>query len=332
MVTENVLAWLRIESPDELERLEPITQSPYVMGRTPDNQLQLAERLVSRRHAQLLFEGEYIRLIDLGSANGTFVGELKLPANEPYTLDYGETFQIGPYTLHLEAISASSLPQPTEGEDGALLVELPDRTQDDVIGPPAPPLPSQNGALLPQDSFGLSPECSRYLNYLPPIYSEHPFLGHFLLAFEMVLTPIEQIVDNFDLYLDPRVAPAFFLAELAAWLGPVVDDTWSMEKRRLLLTEAVSLYRQRGTRRGLSRYLEIYSGSTPQIFEPDDQPYRFNVVLYLPPGQQVNQATLERIIEANRPAHTTYTLHLFTLRPADGPFELADSRREQVDG
>lgn len=185
---------------------------------------------------------------------------------------------------------------------------------------------TQNGNNL----FGLPAARSRYLDYLPPIYAEHPFLDHFLLAFERILAPIEQTIDNFDLYLDPHTAPVFFLDELASWLGLVFDETWPAEKRRLLLAEAIELYGRRGTRRGLSRAIEIYAGVTPHIFdELDDQPHRFNVVLYLPSGEEINQTTLEYIIEANKPAHTTYTLHIFPAKPVGHSSQQNGKTREE---
>src|SRR4030067_808338 len=85
-------------------------------------------------------------------------------------------------------------------------------------GRPPPPVPEPPPPRL-DEVFGTPTDESRYLQSLPPIYQDQPFLGRFLLASAAVLTPIEQIVDNFDLYLDPAEAPPFFLNELAAWLG-----------------------------------------------------------------------------------------------------------------
>ena len=82
-------------------------------------------------------------------------------------------------------------------------------------------------------------------------------LSRFLLAFEGVLTPIEQIVDHFDLYLDPETTPTFFLAELAEWLGVALNMNWPEEKLRQLLREAPALFELRGTRRCLVRCLQL---------------------------------------------------------------------------
>lgn len=328
MTTEKILARLRIEFPGGPDRLEPVNQSPYVIGRAEDNQLQLPQHLISRHHAQLLFEGEYVRLIDLDSANGTLVGEVRLEPKTPYTLAYGERFQIGAYTLRLEAVTALGQVDPETDPAQTLLLPVQSGEPGRGYSPPnggPPPALSLNGRVWDDNPFGLPLDNSRYLAYLPPIYSQHPFLGRFLLAFEGVLTSLEQIVDHFDLYLDPQTAPGFFLSELAEWLGVVFDETWPVEKKRLLLAEAFQLYGQRGTRRGLSRFLEIYTGILPQIFEPDDQPHRFNVVIYVPPDQHLVRSTLERIIASYKPAHTTCTLHIFPIRLESEPVE-ADER------
>ena len=50
---------------------------------------------------------------------------------------------------------------------------------------------------------------SSYLKYLPAIFSENPFLGHFLLAFEQVLTGLKGLEEN-----DPK--PRKGLEEISA--------------------------------------------------------------------------------------------------------------------
>jgi pSer/pThr/pTyr-binding forkhead associated (FHA) protein len=43
------------------------------VGRSPANTLQIVDRTLSARHAELIREGDHYRLHDLGSTNGTFV-------------------------------------------------------------------------------------------------------------------------------------------------------------------------------------------------------------------------------------------------------------------
>jgi phage tail-like protein len=176
-------------------------------------------------------------------------------------------------------------------------------------GPPGPPL-SENGRERYDAFFGLPKDESRYVRFLPPLYSGLPFLGSFLLAFEAVLTPIEQIVDHFDLYLDPGTSPERFLDQLARWLGLTLDEKWPPEKRRAVLKESAELYRRRGTRWGLSRHIEIYAGVPPKITEPKNRPHHFKVSIKLPKSARVEEETLRRIVAANKPAHATYELEV----------------------
>lgn len=337
MSLDNVLALLRIEFPDGTEQAVPISQSQFDIGRSAGNGLPLPDQQVSRHHARLLVEGDRFTLIDMNSSNGTFVGERRLEANDPYVLSPGETVRIGPYMLRVEAAPAPAPPEPPAEaavaigvEDGAAPVEpepvaaagvaeeppAPEEPQIRIgvaeAPPPPPPVepPPENGRPSYDEAFGLVLDRSRYLQYLPPIYHEHPFLGRFLLAFEGVMAPIEQTVDNFDLFLDPRTVPVFFLNQLAAWLDMTLDENWPVEKRRAVVAEAGELYRRRGTRWSLGRFLEIYTGVTPQIDEPEGKPHHFRVVLRVPPGNSVDPATVERIIRANKPAHTTYSLEI----------------------
>jgi phage tail-like protein len=137
------------------------------------------------------------------------------------------------------------------------------------------------------------------------------FLARFLGIFEAILTPIEWNVDNYDLYLSPGTAPLDYLTWLAKWFKVTFDASWTESQRRTFLAEAHQIYAGRGTKRVMSRILEIYLGIVPQIVEPEDQPHLFSVVLRIPSDQQVDRAAIERLIEANKPAHTNYTLEIF---------------------
>jgi phage tail-like protein len=191
----------------------------------------------------------------------------------------------------------------------------------------------------------------RYLRYLPAIYQEDELMGRFLMLFESFWAPIEQQIDHLSLYFDPRMTPPDFLPWLASWINLVLDEGWPEERRRLLLRSAASLYRKRGTRRGLEEYLGIYTGGKAEIVEhrahnlrlgPEARlgpaialgkgnvPHTFTVLLRLPPvsslrpsaagGEEGHRARpeverwlvrkIEAIIDAEKPAHTSYTLHV----------------------
>jgi phage tail-like protein len=183
---------------------------------------------------------------------------------------------------------------------------------------------------------------ARSLDYLPAVYHEDDLMGRFLMLFESFWTPIEQQIDSLSYYFDPRLTPPDLLPWLASWIDLVLDERWPEHKRRRLLRSAVPLYRKRGTRQGLVEYLEIYTGQRPRIIEhrahnlrlgPEarlgpgialgtvNRPHTFTVILRLPPispSQEEERARqelerqhkIEAIIEAEKPAHTAYNLHL----------------------
>lgn len=184
------------------------------------------------------------------------------------------------------------------------------------VGAPPPAQPPSDGrdqelADLPpwqRPIPGLTLESQRLIQYLPGIYDTN-FMRRFLGLFESILTPLEWTVDNFDLYLDPGTSPLTFLPWLAGWYEIVFDPSWTETQRRTLLKEAHQIYARRGTRWALSRLLEIYTGSIPEIIEFSDPSDPFTFIIKLPIREQsVNRQLLEQLIDANKPAHTSYNL------------------------
>jgi hypothetical protein len=74
--------------------LEP-SPYPYIIGRTPDNQLVVNDPQASSHHAQILRDGQGYILTDIGSTNGTFVNERRLVPNLARLLQAGDTIRIG---------------------------------------------------------------------------------------------------------------------------------------------------------------------------------------------------------------------------------------------
>jgi phage tail-like protein len=157
---------------------------------------------------------------------------------------------------------------------------------------------------------GMPRDRSRWLQYLPYMYSEHPFLGRYLAIFEDVFGPLDQAIGHFYLFLDPRTAPESFLGVLAGWLGLVLDDRWPAEQRRAILCSAVELYDFRGTKSGLTRLLEASTACQVEIDENVDGPHSFRVVLKASKDQDVDEGMVRHLIDANKPAHTVYKLQV----------------------
>lgn len=257
----------------------------------------------------------HIILTDLNSSNGTFINEQRLEPDQPCYIFFGDEFNIDAYTLRLAEAATAYVHGPEIEKRSIQHQGAPeDMSRPTVVAgapPPPPPYTPATQEVLPLPEyfrvFGVS-HPSRYLQYLPPIYYDERFLDLFLQGLEAVLTPIEQKVDNFDLYLEPLVTPVFFLDQLAAWVYVTLDERWSEVERRRLLAGIGFIQQWRGTKKGLSEHIKIFFPDvTLEIKEPTDRPHYFEVTVNVPPNHPpVDKMKVDQVIEEHKPAHTTY--------------------------
>lgn len=193
----------------------------------------------------------------------------------------------------------------------------------------ADPPPEMRGNDYPE-SLDAYERKQRELRYEYALFETRSLFERFLRGIEDAAEPMQQMLANLERYFDPDTTPTDCLPWLSTWVALVMDENWPELKRRRLIKEAVELYRWRGTRRGLARYLEIYTGIAPQI---NDQPFMgmrlgpnallgrdtklgdvgyhtFVVTLVTPPGKTVNEQIARDIIEAEKPAHAAYELRI----------------------
>jgi DNA-binding winged helix-turn-helix (wHTH) protein len=69
----------------------------HLIGREPSATVCLDSTVISRRHAQIVVAGSGARIEDLGSKNGTFVGDR--PVTAPRPLRDGDEIRVGDFTL-----------------------------------------------------------------------------------------------------------------------------------------------------------------------------------------------------------------------------------------
>jgi adenylate cyclase len=88
------------------------------IGRTKDNQIVCMHKSLSRKHAQVDYDGKKVRIADLQSKNGVFYNGKRVPACE---LLEGDTFRCGDVTFLMEgattrspkvSVGAQTLPSP----------------------------------------------------------------------------------------------------------------------------------------------------------------------------------------------------------------------------
>jgi hypothetical protein len=124
-----------------------LLNTPVVtIGRLPANVLALPHALVSRTHAELRVTPEAVILTDLGSANGSFVDNVRLPAQQPVQLAPGTVNRIGPFLLRYEVSAptgtdAADAQPPARLEKGLGLLKSPP-VPVAVYVPPPPPRPA----------------------------------------------------------------------------------------------------------------------------------------------------------------------------------------------
>ncbi len=70
----------------------PLTKENFCIGRTPENDLEVKDSLISRRHSSIIKKGDRHILYDLGSSNGTYVNREKV---EMKVLEDGDVIRLG---------------------------------------------------------------------------------------------------------------------------------------------------------------------------------------------------------------------------------------------
>ena len=159
---------------------------------------------------------------------------------------------------------------------------------------------------------------------LPGLYLEDDLLQRFTSAFDEVLAPVFCTLDNLAACFDPRLAPADFVAWLAGWVGLALDEHWPLQRQRALVAEAAELYRWRGTAKGLSAHVALYTGSEPEIVDsggcrwsptPDAPPPgspgpHVTVRVRVADPSSIDRKRIDRIVGAAKPAHVAHEIEV----------------------
>lgn len=176
------------------------------------------------------------------------------------------------------------------------------------------------------------------------------------LGFEEILGGVleqgtsEPLLDGIQRYFDPgpdylpdprKVAdynrtPSEFLAWLAGWVALTLRDDWTDGHKRKFIANAVQLYRLRGTKAGVTQFVQTYTGGPPvEISEEGAElqlgvhsrigedtiigggaPFFFRVKLTIsdPQALKTQEDMVTALIELQKPAHTSFTLDVETLQ------------------
>ncbi len=91
-------ATIFIQTPEGAVRtisIQAIQEQQIIIGRASDNQIVLDFPDISRRHAQVVFDGQTCQVIDLGSTNRSYLDQLELAPHEATLWKPGQTLRIG---------------------------------------------------------------------------------------------------------------------------------------------------------------------------------------------------------------------------------------------
>lgn len=300
-MNETITFTVKIEGGESADS-RPLPLGVTKIGRVEGNDIVLAHGFVSSRHAQLDVTATTCLFTDLKSTNGSLVNGQAATPHTPIPVRTDTKIQIGPFTLTFTLTAQRAAPPAPPPEP--VVAPLPPTPP-----PPTPPTlfeQEEDGDGISADHYPFSGET--FLPYLPAIYQTE-FMGRFLAIFESIYAPLEWTVDQFDLFLHARTAPAGFLPWLGSWFAITFDRSWTVAMRREILCEAHHLYAMRGTKWALSRIIEIYTGERPKIseFTDPDNPYLFLVQMPVT-VRELNPELVIRLIDTHKPTHTTYKL------------------------
>ena len=180
-----------------------------------------------------------------------------------------------------------------------------------------------------------------FMRTLPEIYRGTPLLQDLMSCFEEVLLgpsthseqrSVQASLDAVGDVMDPAKAPPEFLPWLAGWIGLMLHGDFPENARRQLIANAVTLYQWRGTQSGIQKILEIVTGCSASVFEPEisslrvgveavvghstrlgrDMPHFFSVAVQIPNNNQHRREQIEALarlaVDRSKPAHTFYNL------------------------
>jgi pSer/pThr/pTyr-binding forkhead associated (FHA) protein len=136
------------EGPDQGKSLRlPETQKPYSIGRGHGVDLLLDEPDASRKHLELVRRGDVLYVRDVGSKNGTFLGDVELELGKDTVWKLGETLALGADVFTYENPVAEALAEIERSADEKM------REGESVPDPgatPSPPTTEANDASPPE--------------------------------------------------------------------------------------------------------------------------------------------------------------------------------------
>ena len=98
------------------ETVQTFPQGRIIVGRSPDNEIYIKSKFVSRHHMQLVDDGGHCVIEDLNSTNGVFIGESQVKKRK---LADGDIIRLGAHELVYTNLRETGdvIPQEEDFED-----------------------------------------------------------------------------------------------------------------------------------------------------------------------------------------------------------------------
>jgi DNA-binding winged helix-turn-helix (wHTH) protein len=107
---ETVTQWMLVSGPREI----PLPTGVTILGRSGPGVITLDSSTVSREHARLTVTSEQLVIDDLGSKNGTWVGQV--PVSGPTPLKDGDEIRLGSFVVAVCAVAPGSSTETLEAK------------------------------------------------------------------------------------------------------------------------------------------------------------------------------------------------------------------------
>lgn len=197
----------------------------------------------------------------------------------------------------------------------------------------------RNQMVYAGDAVRLTVSRESYIKWLPAIYQRGDatgknFVRDILWIIQHLFGSIDDTLDIVHTFFNSYETPERFLPWLASWSAMVLEADWPLNKKRRLIKQAMELYRMRGTKKGITLFIKLFTDFEPMINEnawpfngfrigvssavgidtvilpPVDRSRAFMVIMPhrfrdLSPQSIIR---LHEIIEMEKPAQTSYML------------------------
>ncbi len=125
-VDDSKVTQIEVRTDGEQVSLQTFALGRAIVGRSPDNEIYIKSKFVSRHHAQIVSDDEGCIIEDLNSTNGVFLGEKQI---KKYRLQDGDAITIG-----IHELIYTDLRNRESANEEDIAEELEDEEEEAVVG------------------------------------------------------------------------------------------------------------------------------------------------------------------------------------------------------